>query len=61
MANTRDAILEATGIVLAEYGYAGLSMAKVAEEFDGSQSLIHHHFDSKEGCSPRSSRPNAIE
>lgn len=24
-------------------------MAKVAEEFDGSQSLIHYHFDSREG------------
>lgn len=49
MTDTRDAILEATGIVLAEHGYAGLSMAKVTEEFDGSQSLIHHYFDSKEG------------
>jgi AcrR family transcriptional regulator len=49
MSGTRDRILEATGTVLAEHGYAGLSMANVAEEFEGSQSLIHHHFESKAG------------
>lgn len=32
-----------------EHGYDELSMAKVAAEFDGSQSLIHYHFGDREG------------
>jgi len=46
---TAAAIHEATGRALTDYGYAGLSMAKVAGEFDGSQSLLHYHYDTKEG------------
>lgn len=46
---TRDAILEATRAALREHGYAELSMAKVAAAFDGSQSLIHYHFEDREG------------
>jgi AcrR family transcriptional regulator len=49
MTETRDAILDATREALVANGYAGLSMSKVAANFDGSQSLIHHHFDGKSG------------
>jgi AcrR family transcriptional regulator len=49
MSETRADILDATRDALVEHGYAGLSMSKVAENFDGSQSLIHHHFDGKSG------------
>jgi AcrR family transcriptional regulator len=47
--DTERDILEATRATLAAHGYAELSMAKVAAAFDGSQSLIHYHFDSKAG------------
>lgn len=46
---TSTRIIRATRRALIEHGYDGLSMAKVADEFDGSQSLIHYHFDSREG------------
>lgn len=46
---TREAILAATRAALREHGHDELSMAKVAAEFDGSQSLIHYHFDDREG------------
>jgi AcrR family transcriptional regulator len=49
MSETRDSILDATREALVDHGYAGLSMSKVAANFDGSQSLIHHHFDGKAG------------
>lgn len=49
MSETRTDILDATRSVLVDHGYAGLSMSKVAANFDGSQSLIHHHFDGKAG------------
>jgi AcrR family transcriptional regulator len=41
--------LQATRSLLIEHGYDGLSMAAVAEMFGGSQSLIHYHFDTREG------------
>jgi AcrR family transcriptional regulator len=48
-ADTATRIVEATRRVLIEHGYDDLSMAKIATEFDGNQSLIHYHFDSREG------------
>lgn len=45
---TKAEILEATHRALVEHGYADLSMAKIAAEYDGSQSLLHYHFDTKE-------------
>lgn len=48
-ADTEGRLLQATDDALREHGYANLSMSKVADEFDGSQSLIHYHFDSREG------------
>jgi len=47
--DTERDILDATREALTEHGHAELSMARVAERFDGSQSLIHYHFDSKAG------------
>lgn len=47
--DTREEIVAATHRALSEHGYADLSMAKIAAEFDGSQSLLHYHFDTKEG------------
>lgn len=47
--DTSRRIVEAARRALVEYGYDGLSMAKVAAEFEGSQSLIHYHFESREG------------
>jgi AcrR family transcriptional regulator len=49
MSGTRTDIVDATREALVAHGYAGLSMAKVAANFEGSQSLIHHHFDGKAG------------
>lgn len=40
--------MEATDLALREHGYADVSMAKIAAEFDGSQSLLHYHFGSKD-------------
>ena len=48
MTTTDQEIMEATYRVLVEYGYANLSMRRIAEEFDGSQSLIYYHYDDKE-------------
>lgn len=48
-ADTKDRLLQATDEALRKHGYADLSMATIADEFDGSQSLIHYHFDSREG------------
>ncbi len=47
--DTATRILEAARRALVERGYDNLSMSAVAAEFDGSQSLIHYHFDSREG------------
>jgi len=47
--DTPTRILEAARRTLVEYGYDDFTMARVTEEFDGSQSLIHYHFDSREG------------
>lgn len=48
MTGTRTEILDAAREALAEHGYADASMSTIAENFDGSQSLIHYHFDDKE-------------
>jgi AcrR family transcriptional regulator len=40
--------MEATHQALAEVGYAGLSISKIAEHFEGSQSLIYYHYDDKD-------------
>ncbi|MFB6085918.1 MAG: TetR/AcrR family transcriptional regulator [Halodesulfurarchaeum sp.] len=47
-ANTREAIMKATYIALCEHGYAGLTIARIADEFEKSKSLLYHHYDSKD-------------
>lgn len=46
---TTDEIMEATGRTLCEYGYADLTMQKIAEESSITTAAIHYHFDTKEG------------
>jgi AcrR family transcriptional regulator len=46
--DTETAIMEATSRALRKHGYADVSMAKIAAEFDGSQSLLHYHFGTKD-------------
>jgi len=46
--DTETAIMEATSRALRKHGYGGVSMAKIAAEFDGSQSLLHYHFGTKD-------------
>lgn len=46
--STEEEIMEATYRVLVNVGYSELSMRQIAEEFDGSQSLIYYHYDDKE-------------
>jgi len=48
MTSTETRIMEATFRVLVEVGYSGLSIRRIADEFDGSQSAIYYHYDDKE-------------
>lgn len=41
-------IMEATYRALCEYGYAGTSISRIADEFDKSQSLLYYHYENKE-------------
>ncbi|MDJ1432593.1 TetR/AcrR family transcriptional regulator [Halostagnicola sp. A-GB9-2] len=45
---TREEILAATFDTLMEHGYADLTIDKIGDEFDKSQSLIYHHYDGKD-------------
>ncbi len=47
-ADTREAIMQATYTALCEHGYAGLTIARIAEDFEKSKSLLYHHYDSKD-------------
>ena len=49
VSDTREEILEATYYALCEHGYAGLTVGKIGDHFDKSQSLIYHHYDDKDG------------
>ncbi|MFW5965465.1 MAG: TetR/AcrR family transcriptional regulator [Halodesulfurarchaeum sp.] len=46
--DTREAIMAATYDALCEYGYAGLTIANIAEQFEKSKSLLYHHYESKD-------------
>lgn len=48
MSGTRGELLEATGQVLAQEGYADLTTAKVASEAGVSHPAVHYHFETKE-------------
>lgn len=45
---TTTKIIRATGHVLSEYGYADLTMQRIAEESSVTTAAIHYHFDTKE-------------
>jgi AcrR family transcriptional regulator len=45
---TTDTIIRATGRSLCEYGYADLTMQRIAEESSVTTAAIHYHFDTKE-------------
>jgi AcrR family transcriptional regulator len=45
---TREEIMRATYLALCEYGYAGLTIERIGEEFPKSKSLIYHHHDGKD-------------
>jgi AcrR family transcriptional regulator len=44
-----EALMRATYRALCEHGYADLTMADIAREADRSTSLLHYHYDTKEG------------
>jgi AcrR family transcriptional regulator len=46
--DTREAIMKATYRALCEHGYAGLTISRIAEDFEKSKSLLYHHYDSKD-------------
>lgn len=41
-------IMEATYRAMLEYGYTGLSISRIAEQFDKSKASIYYHYDSKD-------------
>jgi AcrR family transcriptional regulator len=45
---TQEKIMRATHRALKKYGYAGLSLQKIADEADLSKSSVYHFFDDKE-------------
>ncbi|WP_247002047.1 TetR/AcrR family transcriptional regulator [Halosolutus gelatinilyticus] len=46
--DTHEMIMEATVWVLAEEGYQGLTLRKVAERAGKNRGLVHYYFDSKD-------------
>jgi AcrR family transcriptional regulator len=46
--DTRTEIMEATYEALTEYGYADLTIQRIADEFGKSKSLLYHHHDGKD-------------
>lgn len=47
-ANTHEAIMYATYSALQEYGYAELSIQRIANEVELSKSTLYHHFSNKD-------------
>ncbi|MFW6321377.1 MAG: TetR/AcrR family transcriptional regulator [Halohasta sp.] len=45
---TTETIIRATGRTLCEYGYADLTMQRIAEASSVTTAAIHYHFDTKE-------------
>lgn len=46
--DTKSAIMRATFETLDEYGYAGLSMSRIADRADVSKSSLYHHYSDKD-------------
>jgi len=49
LADARNSIVEAAIALFAERGFHGTTMRDIAQRADVSQSLLHHHFGTKEG------------
>lgn len=47
-ADTEEAIMAATYRALCAHGYAGLTIQRIAEQFEKSKSLLYHHYDNKD-------------
>jgi AcrR family transcriptional regulator len=48
MSDSVEEIMQATYRALVESGYAELSISDIADNFEGSQSLIYYHYESKD-------------
>lgn len=46
--DTREEILAATYRALRRHGYAELTIQRIGDEFEKSQSLIYHHYEDKD-------------
>jgi AcrR family transcriptional regulator len=47
--DAHEQLMEATYRALCTHGYADLTMQDIADEADRSKSLLHYHYDTKEG------------
>lgn len=47
-ADTRGEIMVATYRALCTHGYSGITVQRIAEEFEKSKSLLYHHYDDKD-------------
>ena len=47
-ADTREAIMQATFLALRRYGYAGLSISRIADEAGLSKGAFYNHYDDKD-------------
>jgi AcrR family transcriptional regulator len=47
-ADAPEGLMEATYRALTEYGYAGLTTKKIADEWGKSQPLVHYYYETKE-------------
>lgn len=46
--DTEEALMAATYRALCRHGYAGLTIQKIGEEFEKSNSLLYHHYEGKD-------------
>ncbi|MFC6838033.1 TetR/AcrR family transcriptional regulator [Halomarina ordinaria] len=46
--STETEIMEATYRALCKHGYSGLSISRIADEFEKSKSSLYYHYDSKD-------------
>ncbi|MFC7068647.1 TetR/AcrR family transcriptional regulator [Halobaculum lipolyticum] len=45
---TEQRIVEATFAAIHEHGYSGLTIQRIADQFDKSKSLLYYHYDDKD-------------
>lgn len=46
--DTSEEIMRATYLALCEHGYSDLTIERIGKEFPKSESLLYHHYDSKD-------------